>query len=954
MSQKSFHLTAAPHAPSHEVIHKIIQRVHTHAMTMIYLANHRDDIEKGDPKVGGHPSASSSALHLLSVLHLLVKNPQDYIACKPHASPTDHANNYLLRLFSEANKNTGTSEFKTRMSDELAQIAMKNLRHYSKAGEPVFQSYHSAYDPDHWNYFPSGSVGIPPVNALYVAHAYRMAHTQGFKIPEDAHFWCIMGDSEYREGSLMEALPEASERSLGNLTWIVDYNRQSLDGHRVLNEAGMGGKDNDRIEKTALACGWDVMQLRHGKFRQKLFSSSPEGEALQNVFETAIPDYEFQSLLAGRNAKLIVDAVSKYDRSAGKALKSLSEAEVVHALTDLGGHDLEVLTEAFLASKKDVEKPGLIVAHTVKGWGLRCAAQSANHSAMLTEEEVFELREKAGLKPKDLFAFEHFEENSTEGKYLKARGEWVWNGIQSLKKLRETNLATVTDTLNSTGAAEKFPTEVGINLKFVPLIHTQWMLGQIAAKMSRVADTSLTDSEVKAPLKPLTPAEKALKASANMWITMAPDVGTSTNLNANMDGKIYGPEAEDFEGSNGVKDSKAPDIVPHEALNSRHIRFDIAEGNAMSCVGSYGKMAEYMGVPFMPVMTVYDFFLKRALDQLFYNAYWKSSFIVVGTPSGITLSPEGAQHCWKSDIQIANMITWEPTYAIELDWIISESLRRHFATFTEGESSPNSNKNRAAVVIRCVTRSLEQKEMLKRLKTQQRFQGQSDEAILESTRKDCLAGGYYLVDYRGYPAYRPSENVVNIFSLGALVTEALAASDSLQKQGIFANVIQVSSSDLLLGNLAYENNYSHLRQGLGVTGDLFLSTRLASKTSNENGAYPPANYGPKPFERLTANGAGTAQLLTLGGRRIPIVSVHDGEPGLLDNVGSIVGTLQKALAVRHHSKSGRPSDVYHYHGIDAEAVAQAAREALDESAYSGIQIEEGLADQVLPRTEHHS
>jgi pyruvate dehydrogenase E1 component len=82
-----------------------------------------------------------------------------------------------------------------------------------------------------------------------------------------------------------------------------------------------------------------------------------------------------------------------------------------------------------------------------------------------------------------------------------------------------------------------------------------------------------------------------------------------------------------------------------------------------------------------------------------------------------------------------------------------------------------------------------------------------------------------------------------------------------------------------------------------------------------------------------------AQVLTLGGRRIPIVSVHDGEPGLLDNIGSIVGTMHKALAVRHHSKSGRPADVYHYHGIDGEAVVKAAHDVMNESAYAGVQIE---------------
>lgn len=932
---------------NNQLIHKIITRIHAHAMTMIYLANYRSDVQKGDPKVGGHPSACSSALHLLSTLHLLVKNPQDYIACKPHASPTDHTNNYLLRLFAE-------SDNKTRMPDDRMRLAMKNLRHYSHAGEPVFQSYHSAFDPDNWNYFPSGSVGIPPVNAMYVAHAYRMAETQGFKVPKDAQFWCIMGDSEFREGSLSEAMPEAAERGLGNMTWIVDYNRQSLDGHRILNENGLGGKDNERIDRMMAANGWDVMQLRHGKFRQSIFEATPDGEALQSVLETALPDFEFQSLLEAKNAKTTIEALSKYDRAAGKALSGMSEADLVRFMKDLGGHDLDVLRDAYLASKKDPDKPMMIIAHTIKGWGLRCAAQSANHSAMVEEDEVIEMRKRAGLETtdakKDFYNFEHFDPKSEEGIYLKERGDAVWKGIEECKALRVENLSQVQKLMQDTGADKKFPTEVGINLKFVPLIHTQWMLGQVAAKLSRIANTPLDESKLGEKQKALTDVEKTLKTTAQMWVTMAPDVGTSTNLNANMDGKIYGSEVEDFEADYGVKDKQAPDIIPSESMSSRHIRFDIVEGNTMSCVGSYGKLGEFLGVPFIPVMTVYDFFLKRALDQLFYNAYWNSSFIVVGTPSGVTLSPEGAQHAWKSDIQIANMITWEPTFAVELDWILSESVRRHFATYIEGKDSPNSNTGRSAVVIRCVTRSLEQKEMLKRLKTQKRFAGQADDAILEATRKDCLEGAYYLVDHRGAEGYRLSENVVNIFSLGSMVTEALAASDALLKDGIFANVIVVTNCDLLLGNLAEANGYRHLKETLGVNGDLYLHLTTTSAASangaskqSDGGVYPPAQFGPRPGQPLAGSAAGLAQMLALGGRRTPVVSVHDGEPGLLDNIGSVLGTLQKCLAVRHHSKSGRPSDIYHYHGIDAEAVIKASREALVESAISPVQIEPALA-----------
>jgi pyruvate dehydrogenase E1 component len=567
------------------------------------------------------------------------------------------------------------------------------------------------------------------------------------------------------------------------------------------------------------------------------------------------------------------------------------------------------------------------VAHTIKGRGLRCEAMSGNHSAMLEEDEVRELRKKVGLFGDDLYAFERFDEKSPEGKYLKDRGDFLTQGIQACEKLKKDNLETFKKETFSAGLLENFPKSLDINLKFVPFIHTQWILGQMSAKLNRIADTYIEGVKQE---KPLTEGEKLWKPIANHLITLAPDVGSSTNLNASMDGKVFAPDTPDYELEYGVKDENAPDIVPKENESSRHLRFEIAEGNAMSCMGSLGKMGYFTGIPLVPIMTIYDFFIKRALDQLFYNSYWKSRFILVGTPSGITLSPEGAQHAWKSDIQIANLITWEPAYALEFEWIFVDALRRHVDYFCRGEENADNTLNRAGVLIRGVTRAIEQKEMLNRLKKHKRFTGKTDADILESTRKDCLEGGYYAVDYRGYPNYNPGENVVTICSMGALITESLKASDLLLEKGIYANVIQVSSPDLLCGTLGADTNYAHLRKNLGVTGDLHL--KLYEGAAKSDAAYPPKVFGP------LSTPVGRAQTLTLGGRRVPIVSVHDGEHGLLDSLGGVVGTLQKALAVRKHSKSGRPADIYAYHGLDGASVAKACEEALAESAFTVTSI----------------
>lgn len=902
-----------------EALDRICSRAHYLMTQMIYLANHREDKEKGDPKVGGHPAACASSLHITGALHLFAKSGFDHIANKPHAAPMDHAWNYLMDLF--------LKDETERLTIEECNQAMLGLRAFPQHGEPVFQSYHSGYDPDHHNFFPSGTVGIPPVNAGYLAHAYTFLKEHGYDVP-DAHFWAILGDSEFREGSVYEAIPDFAEREIGNLTWIIDYNRQSLDGHRITNKEIMNGTDDERIERTMIANGWEVIQVRHGQKRLELFKR-PDGELFKKFLEEDLADYEFQALLLVKDMPALRKGLLKAHPQLKKWLSNVSDEELFWGLRDLGGHDISLLTEAMLKSKENKRKPTMIIAHTLKGWGLRNAAAPGNHSALPTEDEVEELRQAQGLKGDTLFA--RFDDSSEEGKFLTARGNEILEDIKFEYALRDRNWETFQKRMQEHG---EIPTSFGINLKMASYPHTQWMLGQCTAKLTRIANTPLNQNGDGQKALPET--EKPWKTPAELLVSMAPDVGTSTNLNPAMDGKIFGvPVTPDWETDLGVKDRKTPDLVPGEENSDRYLRFEIAEGNVMSCVGSYGKIRDTLGIPILPLMTVYDFFIKRAHDQYFYNLYWKSSFILVGTPSGVTLSPEGAQHGWKSDLQIPNQITWEPFFCQELDWILAESIRLHMT----GE-----NEGRSGVLIRGVTRGVEQKMLQQYLKRQLRFkedQSQtlhpaglsvagavdestvatiSEEEMMEQIRQDVLAGGYYLIDYRGYAGYEPGDNVVNIFAMGSLGTEAIKASDELLKRGIYANVIIVTSPDLLCGIQAHNDDYSLLKNRLGIDGSLVLQ---------------PSGEGSSP-----------AEVLTLSGRRVPMVSVHDGEAGLLDNIGSVIGVRHESLAVRKHSRCGRPKDVYAYHHIDAASVVEACGKVLAETALETVRVSPQVIEQI--------
>jgi pyruvate dehydrogenase E1 component len=886
---------------------------------MIFQANNRTDKEKGDPKIGGHAAACASALHIMGALHLIVKSGFDHIANKPHASPTDHSYNYLLDLFLNSDL--------SKLTQEQKDTAMMGLRKYSKNGEPVFQSYHSAYDSDHHNFFPSGTVGIPPVQAGYLALAYRFAKEHNYDVP-DAHFWALTGDSEFREGSMYEAVPDFADREIGNLTWIVDYNRQSLDGHRIINEKQMQGTDADRIERTMSANGWEVIQVRHGSKRQSLFKK-PGGEVFKNFLENELQDYELQALLLVQDMKALKKGIVKEHPNMKKFIDNVSDQELYDAFRDFGGHDMLLLAEAMLQSKKSKSKPTVIVAHTLKGWGLKMAAAPGNHSALLHADEMEDLRQRQGLKGQTLFA--GFDPKSTEGQFLKTRGDKLYSEIKAQHALKEKNQKYFIDEIEKLGS---IPEKLDINTKMASYPHTQWMLGQLTAKLTRIANADKTK---------LSDTEKPWRTPGELFMTMAPDVGTSTNLNPAMDGKIFGaPVVHDLETDLGVKDTKLPDLVPGEDVSDRFLRFEIAEGNVMSCVGSFGKMRDIIGVPVMPLMTVYDFFIKRALDQYFYNLYWKSSFICVGTPSGVTLSPEGAQHGWKSDFQIPNQITWEPFFCIELDWILCDTFKRHLL---------NDNAGRTGTLLRLVTRGVEQKDLMKYLTKQSRYKSDrsavlcrseftlpnavneeevsaiSEQEILTQMREEVLKGAYHLIDYRNYAGYEPGDNVVNIFAMGSMVTEAIKASEDLLGRGIYANVIAVTSPDLLCGVLAHENDYNYLRNELGINSDLYLN-----KSSD----------------------IGSADLLTVSGRRVPIVSVHDGEAGLLDNLGSIVGVRHESCAVRKHSKCGRPSEIYHFHNIDAEAVVEACGKVLSETALEKVIVSKQSRDEANQSESAHA
>ena len=223
--------------------------------------------------------------------------------------------------------------------------------------------------------------------------------------------------------------------------------------------------------------------------------------------------------------KALKKGIAKEHPDMKKFLEGISDDDLYNSLRDLGGHDIFGLAEAMLASKKSKRRPTIIIAHTLKGWGLKMAAQPGNHSALTSQEEMDNLQKAQGIKPEVHFA--RFEKGP-EADFLKKRGDELLRQVKEQHQLRQRNEEFFAKKLAQFG---ELPPSLEISLKMASYPHTQWMLGQLTAKLTRISNTSLAEKDLGKNQKALVDSEKPWKLPGELLVTMAPDVGTSTNLN---------------------------------------------------------------------------------------------------------------------------------------------------------------------------------------------------------------------------------------------------------------------------------------------------------------------------------------------------------------------------------------------------------------------------------------
>jgi len=345
------------------VLDEIQLRVLWLATNIIHHANHVRPSSDGS-KVGGHQASSASTVSILTALYFHFLEPGDRVSIKPHASPVFHAIQFLL--------------------GQLPREYLTTLRQYHG-----LQAYPSrTKDPDPVD-FSTGSVGLGAVAPAFAAVAHRYAQAR-FGEVSSRRFVALVGDAELDEGNVWEALLEESLAGLGNLLWIVDLNRQSLD--RVVP-----GIRAARLKKLFAETGWQVLEAKYGRRLQALFAKRG-GKALRQRIDD-MSNEEYQALIRLPGAELRERLAHADHPGVASVIAAISDDELPGVLANLGGHDLEELLTLFDQIKHGRQQPTVLFAYTIKGWGLPFAGHPLNHSMLLSEEQVEALRESMGIAP---------------------------------------------------------------------------------------------------------------------------------------------------------------------------------------------------------------------------------------------------------------------------------------------------------------------------------------------------------------------------------------------------------------------------------------------------------------------------------------------------------------------------------------------------------------------------
>jgi pyruvate dehydrogenase E1 component len=695
--------SAPASAPRFDMLRALERKVLWLSTWMIHHANHiranRDGL-----KVGGHQASCASAVTLLTALYFHALRPTDRIAVKPHAAPVFHAIQYLLG----------------RQSRE----ALENFRGFGGA-----QSYPSRTKDKTDVDFSTGSVGLGVGVTLFAALVQDYVRLRNLA-PNDrpaGRMIAVMGDAELDEGNVFEALLEGSKQDVRNLWWVIDYNRQSLDG--MVNDRLF-----QKIQQFFATVGWKVVMLKYGKLLEAAFAG-PGGERLRSWIDDCPNDLyaalTFQGGSAWR-ARLQADLGNVPGIA---ALLAAHDDDALHRLmTNLAGHDMESLVEAFDAAADD-ETPRCFVAYTVKGWNLPLAGHKDNHSGLMNPAQIASLKAAQQIPDGE---------------------EWSPDaGLGVAPNELRAFLAATPIATKPPAPRERPPTlsMPAVALPASAAISTQEGFGKIMNEIGRAGGDF-----------------------ARRVVTTSPDVTVSTNLGGwvNQTGVFARTARPDLFRERHLPSAQKWILGP----SGRHIELGIAENNLFLLLAALGLAEPLFGARLLPVGTLYDPFIARGLDALNYACYQDARFMVVATPSGISLAPEGGAHQSIAEPLIGmgqpGLTYFEPAYLDELQAAMAWGFAHMQA---EGGGS---------VYLRLSTRPIEQPRR----------------EMTAGLRDATVAGGYWLRE----PA--PGGDLA-IVAMGAVLPEAIEAVAWLGERNPRIGLLVVTSPDRLYADWQARGRHSH-------------------------------------------------------------------------------------------------------------------------------------------------
>jgi pyruvate dehydrogenase E1 component len=695
------------------VLESVQDRVLWLATSIVHHANRVRKTESG-VKVGGHQASSASMVSIMSALWFAHLRAPDRVSVKPHASPVLHAIEYLL--------------------GKLDREYLTTLRQFGG-----LQSYPSRLKDPVAADFSTGSVGIGATAPVWsaIAHRYVAGH---FEVPRGGRQVALLGDAELDEGACWEAIVDPVVPHLGEVLWVVDLNRQSLD--RIVPDIAAG-----RIASMFEAAGWHTITVKYGRRLQALFDRDGGGALRERIDQ--MPNEEYQRLLRSDAAELRerLPGSGRGRRDVAALISDLNDVELARAIRDLGGHDIPELLAAFNEADAVTDRPSVVFAFTIKAWRLATEGHPGNHSALLTVEQWEQLAEELGADPRDPWAL--FDPGTAEAALCAAAAERLERPAVELAK------------------APDVPTAVG--RKHTGTASTQQAFGRFFVDLSH----------------------EAPDVAAHV-VTVSPDVASSTNLGGwiNRVGVWQLGERIDW-----FADDTDTLVRWRESGHGQHIELGIAEGNLVGLLGELGLTWSRDGQALLPIGTMYDPFVGRALEPWSFGMYAGAQSILIGTPSGVTLAPEGGAHqsiiTPSIGLEQPRCIAWEPAFGQDLEWTLLHALS------LLGKPGGTSS------YFRLSTRPLDQT-----------LAGEPS----EHRRELALAGGYPIRRADGAPR-------VALVGMGALMPEVLAAADELTGDGIGCDVVCLTSADLVFRAL-------QARQGLAdgdhaVLDELFPPDRAA-------------------------------------------------------------------------------------------------------------------------------